>query len=64
LHGVKFLLWRKVRVSHSQLEVTVIHQLTHNSQIDAAHDELAGEIVPHIVPAEFLDIGFSQDGFP
>ena len=64
LHGTKFIVWGEMSVPKRHLQVGMSHQLADRIQIDAFHDELACEVVSHIVPSEILYPGVAKDGKP
>lgn len=55
LHRAGFRLGRQVRVPQRHLRVCVSQQFPDGVEVDAGHDQPAGEVVPYVVPPEALD---------
>ena len=59
-----FVVRGKMSVSKRHFQVGMSHQLADRIQIDTFHNELACEVVSHIVPSEILYPGIAKDGKP
>ena len=59
-----FVLRRQMRIALSHRVLGMSEQLAHGVQIDTGHDELRGEGVPQIVPAESANLRLVQHAFP
>ena len=54
-HSPEFAARREVRVAHSHLHVGVAHKFPHRVQVNAFHDKLGREVMPHVVPSEIFN---------
>ena len=52
-----------MRIDLSRLDILVTHKMHDRVQRDPLHYELAGEVVPHIIPGDARYLGFSKDPF-
>ena len=50
-----------MRIDLSRLDILVTHKMHDRVQRDPLHYELAGEVMPHVVPRDARYLGFSKD---